>query len=138
MKRRTCPCSSRRWVLRAGKLVSISVISSGRLWALDWISFAPSVCFWNAFGNRTLTDTCSSQHYFAVFGECFNVLFKIGKARTDSAFDFVGSGEGVGGLEAVAGDAGDGELIRLDASVSVEAGGDGGRDASGGLGEDAF
>ena len=44
----------------------------------------------------------------------------------------------IGGLEAVAGDAGDGELIGLDAAMRVEARGDSRGDAAGGLSEDAF
>jgi hypothetical protein len=48
------------------------------------------------------------------------------------------AGKGVGGLEAVAGDAGDGDVVGRDAAVGVEACGDGGGDAAGGLCEDAF
>ena len=47
-------------------------------------------------------------------------------------------GRGVGGLQAVAGDADDGGLVGRDAAVGVEARGDGCGDAACGLGKDAF
>jgi len=44
-----------------GNLFSISVTSSGRLAAVDDYLAYIVVCFWNAFGNRTLTDITFSQ-----------------------------------------------------------------------------
>ena len=65
---------------------------------------------------------------------------EVGKAGTDGASVDVAVAviEGVGGLEAVAGDDGDGELVGRDAAVGVEARCDEGGDAAGGLGEDAL
>src|SRR5271154_2980574 len=129
MKRRTWPCSSRRWVLRAGKVVSISVISSGRLPAFDLTSRVPLVCLWNALGSRTLTDTDASRHELALFILFLQIGFEIGQAWPDRCFELVGSSQRVGGLETVAGDAGDGEFVGTDAPVRVEAGSDGGGDS---------
>src|SRR5271155_2356296 len=120
MKRRTWPCSSRRWILRAGKVVSISVINSGRLPAFDCTSRVPLVCLWNALGSKTLTDTDASRHEFVLFILFLQIGFEVGQARADGRFKFVGTGERVGGLESVAGDAGNGELIGTDAPVRVE------------------
>src|SRR5271156_3228129 len=101
MNRRTCPCSSRSWVLRAGKVVSISVINSGRLPAFDWTSRVPLVCLWNALGSKTLTDTDASKHEFVLFILFLQIRFEIGQARTNCRFELIGSGQGVGGLEPV-------------------------------------
>src|SRR5580698_3472461 len=140
MKRRICPSSPRRCWRRAGKRPSISVTSSGRLAAALEISRTLLVCFWNAFGNRTLTDIALSRQaqslaYRVVF---FDEFFKVGQARADGLVLVVGALQAVGGLEAVAGDAGHGEVVGMNAAVSVEARGDRGGDAAGGLGEDAF
>src|SRR5271156_5793228 len=138
MKRRTWPCSSRRWVLRAGKVVSISVISSGRLPAFDLTSRVPLVCLWNALGSRTLTDTDASRHELVLFTLFLQIGFEIGQARTYRRLKLVGSGQRVSGLEAVASDAGDSNLIRTDASMRIEAGGNGSGDSACCLGEDTF
>ena len=65
---------------------------------------------------------------------------EVGEARTDGAGVQMREavGNGVGGLEAVAGDAGDRCLVLPDATVGVEACSDGRGDAACGLGEDAF
>src|SRR5271165_409956 len=138
MKRRTWPCSSRRWALRAGKVVSISVISSGRLPAFDRISRVPSVCFWNALGSKTLTDTDASRHELVFFILFLQIGFEIRQARAYWRFELIGSGQRVGGLETVACDAGDGEFIGTDSSVSIQARGDGGGHSAGGFGKDSF
>ncbi len=65
-------------------------------------------------------------------------FFKVGEARTNRPALVVCAFEHIGRLEAVAGNAGDGKLVGLDAAVRVEARGDSGGDAAGGLGEDAF
>src|SRR5579863_15572 len=140
MKRRTWPSSPRRCWRRAGKRPSISETSSGRLAAELEISRTLLVCFWKAFGNRTLTDiTFSGQaEALACFIVFFDELFKVGEARADGLVLAVGALQAVGGLEAVAGDAGDGEIVGLDAAMGVEACRNRGGDAAGGLGEDAF
>src|SRR5271156_116526 len=138
MKRRTWPCSSRRWVLRAGKVVSISVISSGRLPAFDLTSRVPLVCLWNALGSKTLTDTDASRHELVFFILFLQISFEIGQAWADGCFEFIRSGQSVSGLETVAGDAGNGKFIGTDAAMRVEACGDGGCHSARSFSEDAF
>src|ERR1700761_4479610 len=117
MKRRTLPSVSRRWGFRAGKLVSISVISWGRFWAADWISRVPLVCFWKAFGKTTLTDI-----YF--LSNLFNILlhqgFKVGQTRANRLLLFVTALEHVQGLQSVAGNGHHSEIVGSNASMSIE------------------
>src|ERR1700721_2742682 len=122
MKRRICPSSPRRCWRSAGNLFSISVTNSGKLAAEEEISRTLLVCFWNAFGNRTLTDIAfSHQPQRLVHGVAlFHKVFEIGQPRTDGLVLFVSVLQAVGGLEAVAGDAGDGELIGLNAAMRIE------------------
>src|SRR5271170_1972025 len=138
MKRRTWPCSSRRWVLRAGKVVSISVINSGRLPAFDCTSRVPLVCLWNALGSKTLTDTDASRHEFVLFILFLQIGFEVGQARAHRRFELIGSGQRVSGLETIAGDAGNGELVGTDTAMRVEACGDSGGDSASRFGKDAF
>ena len=51
----------------------------------------------------------------------FHEVFKVGKARTNGLALVISPGEHIGGLESVARDAGDGELIGLDAPVCIQA-----------------
>ena len=69
---------------------------------------------------------------------CGHIGFEISHARADGVFDGILAGEGVGRFEAVASDAGDGQLIRPDAAMRVEAGGNGSRDTACCFGKDAF
>src|ERR1035438_6801633 len=123
MKRRIWPSSPRRCCRRAGKRPSISVTSSGRLAAVLAISRTLLVCFWNALGNSTLTDIAfSCQGEFLAYGVAFfNKGFKVGEARPDRLVLRKGALQAIGGLEAVAGDADDCQLVRMNATVSVEA-----------------
>src|SRR5258708_23839320 len=88
--------------------------------------------------NLPLFGLCRGEFGFCEAVEFAEVGVEVGETRTDGALLLVVAGEGVGGLEAVAGDAGYGDLILPDAAVGVEARGDCGGDAAGGLGEDAF
>src|SRR5271163_2665799 len=101
----------------------------------------------NAVGRTTLTakeTSCGGEFGFG-YGfatrdavQFLEVLGEIGQARPDGALLHVVGDKGVGGLEAVAGDADHGGLVGADAAIGVEARGDGGGDAASGLGEDAF
>src|SRR5271170_3912639 len=116
MKRRICPSSPRRCWRNAGNLPSISVTSSGRLDAELAISRTLFVCFWNAFGNRTLTDITLPRQAqsLACSIVLFHKLFKVGQPRTNRLALAVSALQAVGRLQAVAGDAAYRELIRLD------------------------
>src|ERR1700692_3282745 len=99
-----------------------------------------------AVGSTTLTakrTSCDDEFGFTCFDtrdavQLLEVLCKVGEARTHGAILRILAGEGIGGLETVAGDADDGGLVGGDAAIGVETGGDGGGDAAGGLGEDAL
>ena len=70
-----------------------------------------------------------------LFDECL----KIGEARaTYRRLLLISSGESVGRLQPVAGDACDGEFIPVNSSVGVEARSERRRDTAGGFGKDAF
>jgi len=90
------------------------------------------VCFWNALGNRTLTDIAfSHEPQRLVHGVAFfHKIFKVGQPRTDGLVLFIGVLQAVGGLQSVAGDASDGELIGLNAAMCIEPRGDGSGDAA--------
>src|SRR6202042_21567 len=103
MKRRTLPSLSRRWGLSAGKLVSISVISWGRFWAADCISLVPLVCFWNAFGNTTLTDI----NFLSIL---FNHGLKVSQTRANRLLLFVLALKHIQGFKAVPGDGHHGQV----------------------------
>src|SRR5580658_1689139 len=136
MKRRICPSSPRRCWRSAGNLFSISVTSSGRLAAVEEISRTLLVCFWNAFGNRTLTDIAFSHHpQRLIHGVAFfHKVFKVGQPRTDGLVLFIGVLQAIGGLQAVAGDAGNREFTGLNAAMRIEPRGHGSGDPSGRLG----
>src|SRR5580658_3346972 len=128
MKRRICPSSPRKCWRSAGNLLSISVTSSVRLAAVDDISRTLLVCFWNAFGNRTLTDIAFTQQAQRfIHGVAFlHIVFEVRQPRTDCLARFVAVQQAVGGFEAIAGNAGDGELVGVNASMRIEPRGDGG------------
>ena len=67
-----------------------------------------------------------------------DILFKVTQARAHCGTLLKAVGDRIGGLETIAGDAGHGKLIGLDPPVRVEAGSNGGGDATGSLGEDAL
>src|ERR1700722_6942134 len=136
MKRRTLPSLSRRWGLSAGKLVSISVISWGRFWAEDCISLVPLVCFWNAFGNTTLTDI----NFLSILLDSIplNEGLKISQTRTNRLLLFVLALKHIQGLQTVAGDGHHGQIARSNPAVGIKASRDRGGYASGGFGEDTF
>src|SRR6516225_9691898 len=102
MKRRIWPSSPRRCGRNAGKRPSMSVTNSGRLAAALAISRTLLVCFWNAFGNSTLTDitlSCprSGQAELLVKGGMFfDKVLEIGKARADGLALIVSSLQHIG------------------------------------------
>src|ERR1035437_599507 len=144
MKRRIWPSSPRRCWRKARKRPSISVISAGRLAAELAISRTLLVCFWKAFGNRTLTDIgrsrqdCVLTQFWASFVVFLHKGFKVAEPGTDGQALLIGPVQAIGGLEAVAGDAGDGEFVGVDAAVGIEPGGDRRGHAAGRLGKDAL
>src|SRR5215469_1604251 len=64
--------------------------------------------------------------------------FEVGEPRTDGPALVVRALKHIGSLQAVSGDARNGQIIGLDASVRVETGGYRGGDAAGRLGKDAL
>src|SRR6185312_10415601 len=141
MKRRSFPSSSLICVASAGKVWSMSARRPGRFSAAESNCLRPSVWRVKAAGSTTLMGmnvSCGGQLGFGNAVQLSQVGVEVGQPRANSAFFRVTAGECVGCLEAVAGDAGDGEFIGRDAAVGVEARGNGSGDAAGGFGEDAF
>ena len=68
----------------------------------------------------------------------FDKGFKVAEPGTDSLTPVVSSVQAIGGLQAVAGNAGDGQLIGLDEAMGVEPRGNCGSDAAGRLSKDAL
>src|SRR5580658_4792466 len=137
MKRRICPSSPRRCWRSAGNLFSISVTNSGRLAAVEEISRTLFVCFWNAFGNKTLTDIAFSYQpeRFIHCVALFHKVFEIGQPRTDGLILFIRVLQAIGSLQAVTGNASDSELAGFDAAMRIEPRGHGGSHAARSLGK---
>src|ERR1700721_4399295 len=140
MKRRIWPSSLRECWRKAGNLSSISITSSGRLAAVDEISRTLLVCFWNAFGNKTLTDIAFSHEPqpFIHGVALFHKVFKVGEPGANCLAYFIRVLQAVGRLQAVAGDTANGEFIRLDSAVRIEPRRHRGRNTTRGFRKHAF
>src|ERR1700686_176229 len=125
-KRRTCPASSRKCLLIAGKRCSISPSKSGSVSELHSMVCTPSVNRRSAEGISTVIFISISFPAFKFVHFQFPVLisrdgyhaivdevFKDGKARLDRGRERVLLRDRVNRFQAVAGDAGDGGFARI-------------------------
>src|SRR5579864_5076535 len=121
MKRRTFPCSSRRWGLSSGKRVPSESRRSLSWVAEHWKRSTFSVWRRKAVGMETVTFIlCRPLRGTGVFQFTLEILFESGELGRDRLRGSEAACQGVGGLQAVAGDAEHGRVVRLDAPLSKE------------------
>src|SRR6266568_73987 len=146
MKWRTRPESSRRWRAMAGNFCSSSASSSARVAGAHSRDAEPFVKRRKAVGISTMifisarSSGDSSGSGAGDFGGKggIEIGFERREARFDSGAGCEFAGEGIGGFQAVAGDAQDGSFVGLDAALGDEFLRDGGGDPAGSLRENPF